>query len=54
MHFYDPVDAWELYDLKKDPSEMVNVYNKPEYQAKVTELKVRLTELQKKYKDEMK
>ncbi len=20
MHFYDPVDAWELYDLKKDNS----------------------------------
>lgn len=54
MHFYDPVDAWELYDLKKDPSEMVNVYNKPEYQAKVAELKLRLTALQKKYKDEMK
>jgi arylsulfatase A-like enzyme len=54
MHFYDPVDAWELYDLKKDPSEMKNVYNKPEYQAKVAELKQHLTELQKKYKDEMK
>jgi arylsulfatase A-like enzyme len=52
MHFYDPVDGWELYDLKKDPYETTNVYNKPQYQAIVTGLKARLKALQVKYKDE--
>ncbi len=37
--------AWELYDLRKDPMEMNNVYGQPEY-AKVTEqLKEQLKEL---------
>jgi arylsulfatase A-like enzyme len=54
MHFYNPVDGWELYDLKKDPYEMTNVYNQPEYQATIADLKVRLKALQVKYKDEEK
>ena len=29
IHFYNDVDEWELYDLKKDPHEMCNVYNDP-------------------------
>lgn len=51
MHFYNPVDGWELYDLKKDPIEMTNIYNKPEYQAIITDLKTRLKALQVKYND---
>lgn len=51
MHFYNPVDGWELYDMKKDPTEMKNVYNKPEYKAVVADLKKRLTALQEKYND---
>ena len=31
IHFYNDVDEWELYDLKKDPHEMCNVYNDPGY-----------------------
>ena len=31
IHFYYDVDAWELYDLKKDPHELHNVYNDPAY-----------------------
>ena len=31
IHFYDDIDAWELYDLKKDPSEMTNVYQDQSY-----------------------
>lgn len=27
----EDIDYWELYDLKKDPVEIKNVYNKPEY-----------------------
>ena len=30
IHFYT-LDEWELYDLEKDPHELVNVYGKPEY-----------------------
>jgi arylsulfatase A-like enzyme len=30
IHFY-PIGEWELYDLEKDPDELVNVYGKPEY-----------------------
>lgn len=52
IHFYDPVDAWELYDLKKDPRETTNIYGDPSYQNEIAELKQRLKELQKKYKDE--
>lgn len=33
---YYKVDEWELFDLKKDPEELENVYGKREY-AKVTE-----------------
>lgn len=34
IHFYDDIDAWELYDLQTDPMEMHNVYDNPKY-AKV-------------------
>lgn len=52
MHFYNPVDGWELYDLQKDPHEMTNVYFKPEYQQIIPGLKKRLAALQVKYGDE--
>jgi arylsulfatase A-like enzyme len=29
IHFYDDIDAWELYDLRADPSEMNNIYGLP-------------------------
>ncbi len=51
IHFYHDIDEWELYDLKKDPREMKNVYNDPAYADKVTQLKAELQRLRKKYKD---
>jgi len=36
--------AWELYDLEKDPTEMVNQYSNPEYSKIVEELKQQLLE----------
>lgn len=51
MHFYHDIDEWELYDRKKDPSEMNNVYNDPAYADIVKELKEQLKELRIKYKD---
>ncbi|PHN08707.1 sulfatase family protein [Flavilitoribacter nigricans] len=50
-HFYYDVDEWELYDRMKDPQEMNNVYDDPEYADVVAELKDKLAELRVKYKD---
>lgn len=54
MHFYNPIDAWELYDLKKDKLEMNNLYDDPGYSKVVIELKERLRKLQQFYKDDIK
>ena len=51
IHFYYDVDEWELYDLVKDPDEMQNVIDNPEYQQVKEELLVRLDELRKQYGD---
>ena len=51
IHFYSDVDEWELYDLKKDPHEMNNVYENPTYLEKREELKKELKALRVKYKD---
>ena len=51
IHFYDKIDSWELYDLKKDPSEMSNLIDQSDYQNKVAQLKQKLEELRVKYKD---
>jgi arylsulfatase A-like enzyme len=51
IHFYYDVDEWELYDRKKDPQEMKNVYNDPAYADVVEDLKVKLADLRIKYKD---
>ena len=50
-HFYYDVDEWELYDRKKDPNEMKNVYNDPEYADIVKTLKLKLEDLRVQYKD---
>jgi len=50
-HFYYDVDEWELYDRLKDPLEMKNVYNDPEYAEIVKQLTVKLDELRVKYGD---
>ena len=43
---------WELFDLKKDPSELNNLYADPEYSEVVKELKTELCRLQEKVGDE--
>ncbi len=42
---------WELYDLEKDPCEMKNVYNDPEYKEIIPQLKQKLHELQEEAGD---
>ena len=51
IHFYHDIDAWELYDLRKDPRELNNVYGNAAYTPVVTELKGRLKQLQEYYDD---
>lgn len=51
VHFYYDVDEWELYDRKKDPQEMNNVFNDSNYADIVKNLKMKLAELRIKYKD---
>ena len=50
-HFYYDVDEWELYDRLKDPMEMNNVYDDPDYTGVVEDLKAKLAELRVKYED---
>ena len=50
-HFYYDVDEWELYDRKKDPGEMRNVYDDPPYADVVEELRNKLAGIRVKYQD---
>ena len=50
-HFYYDVDEWELYDRKKDPQELNNVYNDSAYAEIVAELKLKLEALREQYGD---
>lgn len=51
IHFYYELEAWELYDLKKDPQEMNNVYGDPAYAEVQSKLHQELENLRKKYED---
>lgn len=50
--FYGPKDFWELYDIKKDPHNLHNLYGQKGYEAITADLKKKLTEQIKKYKDD--
>lgn len=47
---YEP--EWELFDLEKDPYEVNNVYDDPQYRDVIAELKDRLHKLQEKVRDQ--
>lgn len=51
VHFYYDVDEWEMYDRKKDPFELISVYDDPAYAAVQAELHKSLDELRHYYKD---
>ncbi|RXP44531.1 DUF4976 domain-containing protein [Lutibacter sp. HS1-25] len=50
-HFYYNIDVWELYDLEKDPNQLNNVYNDPNYADIVVELNAKLKNLMVKFED---
>ena len=45
IHFYDDIDAWELYDLQEDPQEVNNVIDDPAYGDILLGMKARLDSL---------
>ncbi len=50
IHFYDDIDAWELFDLEKDPNELKSVYEDPEYGSIKKNLEQKLEQLKKELK----
>ncbi|MEO5681375.1 MAG: sulfatase [Chitinophagaceae bacterium] len=48
--FYEN-NEWEFYDLKKDASELNNVYASPVYKKQIFDMKKTLVKLQRQYKD---
>ena len=51
VHFYySDVDYWELFDLRKDPHELLSVYGQPEYAATQKELHTELKRLRTELK----
>jgi len=51
IHYYYDIDAWELYDLEKDPRELKNVYDDPAYAPVVRDMTAELRRLQTVYGD---
>jgi arylsulfatase A-like enzyme len=51
IQFYHDIDAWELYDLEKDPRELSNVYADPAYAGVRRGLQAELARLQAFYRD---
>ncbi|MBC3788727.1 sulfatase family protein [Spirosoma utsteinense] len=50
--FYGPDDFWELYDIRKDPQNLNNLYGKKGYEKVTVDLKQQLKEQIVQYKDE--
>jgi arylsulfatase A-like enzyme len=51
IRFYTRVNGWELFDLEKDPSEMLNIYGKKGNEKITSELKKQLAQLIDQYED---
>ena len=51
MYFPD-LNEWEMYDLKKDPNELRNVYLEAEYTEVREKMTAELARLRKELKDE--
>ncbi len=51
VHFYSEGGQWELYDLKRDPSELNNIYGKKGSEKITAMMMEKLIALQKEYND---
>ena len=54
IHFYNDIDEWELYDLKKDPFEINNLYGSKNSTSLSDSLKAELNNLRILYADTIK
>ncbi|UFH35499.1 sulfatase family protein [Flavobacterium acetivorans] len=52
VRFYKRVSSWELYDLKKDPNEINNLYGKKGFEKITAQMKVELNKLIAQYEDQ--
>ncbi len=52
IHFYNDINEWELYNLNEDPSELNNLYGRPDMKKVTKRLKKELVRLQKQYDDQ--
>lgn len=50
IHFFDDIDAWELYDLENDPKELHNLINDFNYRYVRAMMHKKLDSVQKVYK----
>jgi arylsulfatase A-like enzyme len=50
--YFDRIDRWELYDLRRDPRELRNLYADPAYAGTARALKAELYRLKKELKDD--
>ena len=50
-HFYYNIDVWEFYDLEKDPNELNNAINNPEYAGIIEKMKIDLNRKMKQFGD---
>ena len=51
IHFYNDIDTWELYDIRRDPESMHNLYGKPGTEKLTRRLRQQLLDLQIQYDD---
>ena len=51
IHYYEPPEEFELYDLHADPGELHNLYGDPSHSALVPQLRQRIDELRKQTND---
>lgn len=51
IHYYDEPEEFELYDLRADPKEIVNLADRPEHQGLKSQLRKRLEELRQEYQE---
>ena len=49
INYYYPQQAWELFDLERDPLEMQSVYDDPDYADVVKKMKAKLAQLREQY-----
>jgi hypothetical protein len=53
IHYYHDIDAWELFDLEKDPNELKSIYGEPAYATVQAEMLAELRRLQAQYGDSL-